>query len=239
MSDLIKIDNISVKYGRIEALKDLSLTIEKGDYIGVIGPNGGGKSTLLKSILGIVKPYRGSVTYLDTTHKKSNIVVGYVPQVTEVQRTFPISVKDVILTAKLPARTKPLYKFSEADYKDVDRVLDIVDLEKLADRQISELSGGEFQKMLIARALATNPEVLLLDEPTAMVDQKSQRQIYSLIKKLSKEITIVLVTHHVKDVLKQTKKLIWLEKNVLASGDPQEVYNYGYGRPIRRKGGNN
>lgn len=237
MNELINIDNISVKYGRIEALRNLSMKVELGDFIGIVGPNGGGKSTLLKTILGLIKPYEGTITYTGTTLKKTNLRMGYVPQVSTINRSFPITVNDVVLTAKLPIKTNIFHHFSDKDKSEVLKILDSVGLKHLADRQIGDLSGGEFQKVLIARAIMTDPDILLLDEPTAMIDIKTQKQIYTIIKKLSGFMTIILVTHNVKDITKEAKKLIWLEKNVLAEGDPLEVYKYGYGRPMKKVGG--
>jgi zinc transport system ATP-binding protein len=237
MSELIKIDNVSVKYGNIEALRDLNFTINEGDYIGIIGPNGGGKSTLLKTILGLIRPYNGSISVQETTLIKSTVRIGYVPQINKLNRKFPITVKEVVLSSKLPEKMVLFHRYQKADRKSVEEVLKTVGLLDIKNRHISELSGGEFQKMLIARALAQKPDVLLLDEPTAMIDMESQTQIYSLIKELSKNMTIVLVTHHIKEVTKQAKKLIWLDKNILAEGNPKEVYNYAYLRPLEQKGG--
>ncbi len=230
--EIIKMDKISVKYGYIEALRDLDLVVNEGEYIGIVGPNGGGKSTLLKTILGLVKAYEGNVTFKGTTIKKSGLTIGYVPQITDLNRIFPITVQEVVLTAKIPAEKSWFHKYSKKDLNDVEDVLKKVGIHNISERQISDLSGGEFQKMLIARALAVNPNVLLLDEPTAMIDIKSQKQIYTLIKKLSKEMTIVLVTHDVKEITKQVDRLIYLEKNILAEGDPEEVYRYAYLRPV-------
>lgn len=225
---LINVNNISVSYGKIEALRNLSLLIEKGDYIGVIGPNGGGKSTLIKTILGLVKPCAGTIDYQGTNLKKSKIRMGYVPQINELNRYFPITVNEVVLSGKLNSQIKPFFKYSKNDLEEVVNILDIVGLTDLKDRQICDLSGGEFQKMLIARALIINPDVLLFDEPTAMVDLLSQRQILNLLKKLSNDITIILVTHQVQEITKHVKKLIFLNKNVIAEGQPDEVYKYVY-----------
>lgn len=233
MSEFIEIKNLAVKYGKIEALRDLNLVINQGEYIGVVGANGGGKSTLLKTILGIVKQYKGTILYNGTSLKKSGIRIGYVPQTNELNRMFPITVEEVVLTAKIPVSKSYFHSFKQNDYKEVENVLKTVGINEIKDRQISDLSGGEFQKMLIARALALNPDVLLLDEPTAMVDIKSQKQIYTIIKRLSKHMTIIMVTHHVKDIMKQADKLIFLERNILAEGDPEEVYRYAYLKPVR------
>jgi len=226
-------EKISVKYGYIEALRDLDLVVFEGEYIGIVGPNGGGKSTLLKTLLGLVKAYEGKVSFKGMNLKKSGLTIGYVPQITELNRIFPITVKEVVLTAKIPHEMCYFHRYSKQDHMEVYEILKKVGIHNIGDRQISDLSGGEFQKMLIARALALQPKILLLDEPTAMIDVKSQKQIYTLIKKLSKEMTIVLVTHDVKEITKQVDRLIFLEKNILAEGDPEEVYRYAYMRPVR------
>jgi zinc transport system ATP-binding protein len=227
--------NISVNYGKIQALKKLNFVIEEGDYIGIIGPNGGGKSTMMKTILGLLKPNDGEISYCGTSFKKSHIRMGYVPQISDINRQFPISVQEVVLTGRLEKRIIPMFKYTEEDYQKVDEVLDTVGLSDLRDRQINELSGGEFQKMIIARALTMKPDILFLDEPTAMVDVMSQRQIFNLIKKLSDDITIVLITHHVQMISKHVKKLIYLDRNIIAEGDPNQVYQYAYIKPVHQK----
>lgn len=231
----IEMNNVSVNYGRIHALKKLYFTIEEGDYIGIIGPNGGGKTTMLKTIIGLIKPTEGAIHYCGTTLKKSQIRMGYVPQISDINRKFPITVGEVVLTGRLKKEIKPFFKYSDEDHKIVDDVLETVGLTDLKDRQINELSGGEFQKMIIARALTLQPDILLLDEPTAMVDVMSQRQILNIIKKLSKDMTIILITHHVQMISKQVKKLIYLDKNIIAEGDPNQVYQYAYIRPVHQK----
>ncbi|MDD3129992.1 MAG: metal ABC transporter ATP-binding protein [Candidatus Izemoplasmatales bacterium] len=233
--ELIRLENVSCMYGKISALKNLNLTINKGDYIGIIGPNGSGKSTLIKSILGLVKLSEGQIYYLDQVNCKKKLKMGYVPQISDVNRYFPISVLEVVLTGKMDSSIKPFFKYSKKDILDAHRMLSMVGLENQKDRQISELSGGEFQKMMIARSLIMNPDILLLDEPTAMVDVLSQRQILNLIRQLSKEITIILVTHQIQDVMKHVSKLVYLEKNVIAEGDPEEVYKYAYLKPVGKR----
>jgi zinc transport system ATP-binding protein len=231
----IQLNNVSVSYGKIHALKRLYFTIEEGDYIGIIGPNGGGKTTMIKTILGLIKPNEGTIDYCGLSLKKSHIRMGYVPQISDINRMFPITVGEVVLSGRLNKKIIPFFKYSDEDHQIVDEVLDTVGLLDLKDRQINELSGGEFQKMIIARALTLRPDILLLDEPTAMVDVMSQRQIFSLIKKLSKDMTIILITHHVQMISKQVKKLIYLDKNIIAEGDPNQVYQYAYIRPVHQK----
>lgn len=230
----IELKDISVNYGKIHALKKLNLTINEGDYIGIVGPNGGGKSTMMKTILGLIKPNKGQISYCGTSLRKSEIRMGYVPQISDINRMFPITVEEVVLSGRMTKQIKPFFKYSDEDKLAVEEVLETVGLKKLKNRHIHELSGGEFQKMIIARALTLKPDILLLDEPTAMVDVMSQRQIFSLIKKLSKDITIILVTHHVQMISKNVEKLIYLDRNIIAEGNPNEVYQYAYLRPIHQ-----
>ncbi|HOP57291.1 MAG TPA: ABC transporter ATP-binding protein [Bacillota bacterium] len=236
---LLKIDDLSVSYGDIEALRDVFLEINQGEYVGIIGPNGGGKSTLMKAILNLVPYAKGNIACKGLPVHKANVRMGYVPQITEMNRLFPISVYEVVLLARLPKKIQPFFKFGEKDRTETFEILKKVGIGHLATRQISDLSGGEFQKMLIARALATNPEILFLDEPTAMIDAMYQKQIFLLLKKLSTEMTIVMITHHVQPILKQITRLIYLDKNVIAEGDPQAVYSYVYraSSPVHRKAG--
>jgi len=234
MKELIKCENVAVEYSSILALRDLNLTINEGDFLGIIGPNGGGKSTLMKAILGLVPLAKGNITYPDVKRKKAEFRMGYVPQLSEFNRQFPITVFELVLTGKLPSRIQPFFQYSHLNKAETIDVLDKVGILHLKDRQISELSGGEFQKMLIARALSIHPEVLFLDEPTAMIDNIAQKQIFALLKRLSKEMTIILITHQGHLLLKQLNRLVYLNKNVIAEGDPQEVYQYFYQQPVRR-----
>jgi len=236
MEPIIRLENVSVSYDRIVALRNLNLNINVGDYLGIVGPNGGGKSTLLKAILNLVPLTDGQIFYHETTMKKSKIRMGYVPQITEINRLFPITVFEVVLSGKLPSKITPFFHYSKNDQKDTYDVLDKVGLKSLAFRQISELSGGEFQKMLIARAISLNPTILFLDEPTTMIDNASSKQIFHLLKKLSLEMTIVLVTHQVQSIIRQVTRLIYLEKNVFADGDPLEVYNFMFRQPTVNPG---
>jgi len=235
MSELIKLNDIFVSYQNIPALVDCSLTINEGDFLGIIGPNGGGKSTLMKSILGLVQVQKGEILYKGTKRRKANIRMGYVPQMSEFNRQFPITVFEVVLMRKLKSEITPFFRYSKKDELEVLEVLEKVGILELRNRQISELSGGEAQKMLVARALAIHPEILLLDEPTAMVDIQAQKQIFHLLKRLSKEMTVVLITHQSQSLLKQLTRLVYINKNVIAEGDPIEVYQYFFGMNRRNK----
>ena len=230
MSKVIQIKNLSVMYDSLKALDNVNLDIEKGDYLGIIGPNGGGKSTLIKTILGYNKNYKGSITY------DKNLSLSYVPQRSEVSRDFPITVIEVVLTALLPKGLHPFFRYKTMDKTKALDALKKVQIEHLKDRSINELSGGEFQRMLIARALVCNPELLLLDEPTSNVDPKSRSIIYSILKELNDSgVTILLVTHDTMAISSYVQKIACMNTTLVYHGNPeisQDTMNEMYGCPI-------
>ncbi len=213
MKEIINIKNLSVSYDNLKVLDNISLKIFEGEFIGIIGPNGGGKSTLLKSILGLVKIDSGIINIDDK-------VIGYVPQFSTVDRKFPISVLDVILSGMINKKVKPFFRFNKDMIEKAYSKLDEVGIKDLANRQISELSGGQFQRMLIARALAIEPDILFLDEPTASVDTVSMNKIYELLEKINKYTTIVLVTHDIMSISKKVNKVVCINKKLVYYGEP-------------------
>lgn len=186
---IIKIENLKVMYDQIVALDKVNLEIQEKEFIGIIGPNGGGKTTLVKSILGLLSPVEGHISI----DKKA--IMGYVPQVTTFDKNFPISVLNVVLTGHLPRNITIGYRFKGHTLNHANNVMKRLGIEILAKRQIGQLSGGQLQRVLIARALMNHPTVLILDEPTASVDEKSKKEIYEMLKDLNETITIIMITH--------------------------------------------
>lgn len=211
MDPLLSLDSVTIKYEYVEAITHLSLKIYPGEFVGIIGPNGGGKSTLVKTILGLIKPSEGHVNY-HTSLKES--MIGYVPQITDINKHFPITVKETVLMAKLPKKPRMFWKYTQEDHTQAERVLKEVNMLELKDRQINQLSGGEFKKVLIARALLSNPEILILDEPAAMVDKDSRRQIYQLLHEIKGKVTIVLVSHDIHDTKHLLTKLYNVNQSI-------------------------
>lgn len=203
---VIKIDSLYVNYDHVEALKNVTFSILEKEFIGIIGPNGGGKTTLVKTILGILKAKSGNVKICDQQ------VVGYVPQLTTFDRSFPITVKEVVLTGHLPKRIKFLQKFSSHHQDHAVRVMSRLGIESLENRQIGALSGGQMQRVLIARALMNHPTILVLDEPTAGVDELAKEDIYSMLEDLNKDMTILIVTHDTSQLIKHLDKVIYINK---------------------------
>ncbi len=215
----LSLRDVSVSLGSTQVLKDVDLSLEKGDFLGIIGPNGGGKTTLLKVILDLLEPERGEVKVLGGSPSKNRKKVGYVPQYTNFDAQFPIDVWNVVLMGRLE---KPGWKlfYSKRDKNIAERALRSVNMYEYRDRQISNLSSGQQQRVLIARALATEPELLLLDEPTASVDEKIKTSVYDLLEKLNKEknLTIVLVSHDIGVLSSHVKKVGCLNTRFIYHG---------------------
>jgi zinc transport system ATP-binding protein len=210
----IEMNNVWFSYERTEVLKDVNLKLEQGEFLGIIGPNGGGKTTLLKLMLGLLKPGRGQILILGQGPNDARHRVGYVPQDTDFGRDFPISVMDVALMGRL-SRSRIGRRYSQKDREKVQMVLEKVGMLEHSDRPINELSGGQRQRVFIARALATDPEILFLDEPTASIDTEFQTDLYDFLKELNKDVTIVIITHDIGIVSSYMKSLACVNKHFI------------------------
>jgi len=195
LSDLIiQIADLDFAYNGQRVLEDVNLEVWEGDFIAMIGPNGGGKTTLLRLMLGLLKPERGRIRVMGEPATRVSHHIGYVPQDVHINRSFPITAMDVVLMGKL-APGKRWSKNAQQDRRDALEALDRIDMAGLAHRRIGELSGGQRQRVFIARALVTRPRLLLLDEPTASIDSKGQTDFFRLLKRLNRDITIIVVSH--------------------------------------------
>lgn len=231
----VYIDNLSVYYGRTPALVSVRLDVADGEYLGIIGPNGGGKSTLLKAILGLVPIDSGTVQVYGKSNGHKRELIGYVPQFNSLDKRFPITLFEVVLTGHLRQGISPFYRYSAKDKEMTFELLERVGIADLAKRRISDLSGGEFQRMLIARALAVQPRLLLLDEPTASVDAVSRDRIYTLLADLNQKMTIILVTHDLLAISSQVHRLACLNGTLVYHGEPElteSIVNNLYGCPV-------
>lgn len=203
---VIKVNDLYVNYDNTIALAGVDLDVHENEFLGIIGPNGGGKTTLVKSILGLLKPVSGKVEVVGQQ------VLGYVPQFTSFDRQFPITVQEVILSGHLPKRIKWFKRFDDHDTKHAATVMGRLGIENLADRQIGALSGGQMQRVLIARALMHHPTILVLDEPTAGVDETSKNDIYKMLKELNQEMTILMITHNTSEVMSYLDRVVYINK---------------------------
>ncbi len=190
---VVSLERVSFTYAGVDVLRDVSFEFHEGDFVGIIGPNAGGKTTLLKLILGLLRPGSGSIRVLGVSPDEARGLVGYVPQYAHFDRSFPIRVRTAVTMGTLGRDRMRDTVANDA----VDRALEQVELHEVADRQMGSLSGGQLQRALIARALVTEPRLLLLDEPTASLDTRIGRSVYELLEELAEKITVVLVSHDI------------------------------------------
>jgi zinc transport system ATP-binding protein len=219
--EVIRIRHMWAGYEEDPVLEDINLSVWESDFIGLIGPNGGGKTTLIKVLLGLLVPLRGEVQIMGKPVGEGRQHIGYVPQVVVFDRDFPISVWEVALMGRL-GRRGLMRRYSAEDQEIAAESLRRVGMLDLRKRTIGELSGGQRQRVYIARALATRPDILLLDEPTASVDPQMSGSIYELLNELNQKATIVLISHDMSAISSYTKTVGCLNRRLFYHGG-QEV----------------
>lgn len=213
MDTVIKMEGVNFAYDHRPVLSDVDLTVGARDFMAVVGPNGGGKTTLLRLILGSLKPDQGSISVFGQLPKKARRSVGYVPQHGVFDPDFPISALEVVLMGRLGSRAF-FPRYSKADYIAARETMGLLGVENLQDHRYGELSGGQKQRVLIARALVADPRLLILDEPTASVDSRVEQDIYELLARLNEEIAILIVSHDLGFVSAYVKKVVCLNQRV-------------------------
>jgi zinc transport system ATP-binding protein len=191
---VVEIKNLDFSYDGHLVLQDINLTVAAQDFMGVVGPNGSGKTTLLKLVLGLLQPRRGSVRVFGEAPERARRRIGYVPQQADLDRSFPISVLDVVLIGRLGV-SPAFWRYGKADYLAAEAAMDQLKIRDLRRRPFGTLSGGQKQRALIARALAGDPALLILDEPTVNIDGRVEQDIYDLLKKINEKVTILFVSH--------------------------------------------
>ncbi|MCG6909414.1 MAG: ABC transporter ATP-binding protein [Deltaproteobacteria bacterium] len=216
---IVEIKDLDFAYNGDLVLQDVNLSIRQPDFMAVIGPNGGGKTTLLKLILGLLKPDRGTVSVDGMHPRKAAARIGYVPQDFQINATFPITALDVVLMGTLdPMNRRPL---QSANRRKALEALDQMEMAAYADRKIGLLSGGQRQRVFIARALVTRPKLLLLDEPTTSIDTRGQADFYRLLSELNREITIMIVSHDLLVVSRYVKSVACVNKRLHHHNQPE------------------
>lgn len=233
-SPAIELTGVTAGYSRQHpAIRDVDLIVKKNDFLAVIGPNGGGKTTMLKVILGLLTPFSGAVrVFGEPAGSIDGSRLGYVPQIIP-HRRFPATVLDVVLMGRLGR--KGLFRgFTREDRKRAMESLEDLDVAGLADKRIDSLSGGQNQRVLIARALTGDPDILLLDEPVASVDSTSQESFYNLLEKLNSNMTIVMVTHDVGAVSSHVKTIACINGTLSSHGETidETAVSRAYGCPF-------
>jgi zinc transport system ATP-binding protein len=210
----ISVQNLSFGYVKGDPIiQSATFDIGANEFVGIIGPNGGGKTTLLKLIMGFLDPYEGTISIFGQSPKKHPNGIAYVPQQLRCDREFPITVKELVLQGRL-SKLSIFGQFSKEDHEMAIKALEKVNLLDFQKKSVGTLSGGQMQRALIARALAMNPQILLLDEPTASVDPNAEQEIYALLKTLQKELTIVMVTHDIRAVIYDVERVISVQRTI-------------------------
>jgi zinc transport system ATP-binding protein len=220
----IEINNLSFAYGTQEVLTHASLVVRQGDYLAIVGPNGGGKTTLIKLIINMLQPKDGSILIFDTSVERFQEWprIGYVPQhVQRVNLSFPATVLDVVLMGTY-AKRGIFHRTTQEDRRAAEEALRKVAMSEFRDAMIGELSGGQTERVFIARALVTKPDILILDEPTAGVDVAAQASLYALLRTLNKEegVTLLVVSHDIEVITKESRRLAFIDKDLVYYEDP-------------------
>ena len=206
VSKLIEIKEVTAAYGTKTVLRDVTVNLYENDFLGIIGPNGGGKTTLLKVILGLLPSVSGAVRFYQGGVEVPSLKIGYLPQMNQIDKKFPISVKEVIASGL--ASEKRLFRSFAAKQKErIDEVVGQMGLEALASRPIGELSGGQLQRVLLGRSIVSRPQVLILDEPSSYVDKRFESHFNHLLEEINEESGIILVSHDIGTVLSMVKNI--------------------------------
>lgn len=211
---VIEIRDLSFSYGSGTVLEHIELDVPRGEFLGIVGPNAGGKSTLLKIMLGLLVPQSGRVRLLDREPVAARKDMGYVPQYPVFSRDFPVTAEQVVAMGRL-GTGRLLGGYSKKDRLIVSRVMEETEIAELARRRIETLSGGQLQRVLVARALACEPKIMFLDEPTANIDMRVENDIFDLLKLLNERMTIIVVSHDVAFISRYVDRVACLNRTLL------------------------
>lgn len=230
--EIVRFSNVSFSYPGFPVLENISFSIYQRDLIAIIGPNGGGKTTMIKLMLGLLKPSTGRVTLFGASPDKSRVFAGYLPQLSQIDFSFPINVFDAVLMGMYRGVGR---RYSKKDFEAVEHALEISGIFNLKNRHISMLSGGQLQRVLIARAIVKNPRLLLLDEPMSGVDTEMQAAFYELILKLNETMAVVFITHDISVISVYFDKVICLNRKLYYHGPKEgslDKLEETYGCPV-------
>ncbi len=232
---VIELDHVSFSYNGAPVLEDVTLSVHEQDFLSIVGPNAAGKTTLLKLVLGLLRPSSGRVRVFGRPPAKSRARIGYMPQHASLDPLFPVSVLDVVLMGRLGGSSR-LGPYRRADREEAVKALKMVELAAVRDRSFSELSGGQRQRVLIARALASCPDLLLLDEPTANMDVAVETELFEILNRLNERMTIALVTHDLGFVSSYVKRVACVNRRVAVHHTSEitgEMIHEIYGSDVR------
>ncbi|MDR3074971.1 MAG: ABC transporter ATP-binding protein [Candidatus Methanoplasma sp.] len=226
----MEVKDLSAGYGRCMAFEAVSFDLREKDFLAIIGPNGGGKTTLFKTILGLISPACGSVSVFGTPPSEGSRRIGYVPQRGTFDWMYPISVRDVVLMGMRASKgLRPVYSREEMSM--AEDAMDITGISDLSERKISDLSGGQLQRVLLARALAPGPDILMLDEPTASLDPMMTGCVHDILREINRDVAIIMITHDIGSIGRDVKRIGCLNRRMIISDAPKitpEMVSIGF-----------
>lgn len=228
MKQIIDINDVALAYDKVPILEHVNLQVFEKDFIGVIGPNGGGKTTLLKGILGLLKPVSGTIRFGDS-HTPDHQPFGYLPQVKNIDKKFPITAFDVVRSGAIMHRN--LFKKQQDEKEKAEQLFEEMGISEIKNKAIGELSGGQMQRVFLCRALISEPELLILDEPDTFVDNRFEGELYQKLKALNEKIAIILVSHDLGTISAYVKTIACVNRNLhyhrsnKISNEQLEAYN--------------
>lgn len=210
--NLVTLQQVSVRYDGYKALENVDLTIADDDFLGVIGPNGGGKTSLIKAILGTV-PYTGNIEFAPDLFRDKERLIGYMPQIQNFDRAFPISIAEVVRSGLQGCHGFSAH-YTRSDRQKVNDLLDATGIGDITDCPVGEVSGGQLQRALLCRAVISNPKLLILDEPTNFVDNQFEKELYRLLHELNRRMAIVMVSHDIGTITSVVKEIVCVNRHV-------------------------
>lgn len=225
---IIRVDSLHFSYDKSLILEQVSFEVKAGQFIGIFGPNGGGKTTLLKLLMGFLEPLTGSITLCEKSPKCARSHLAYVPQIARFDRQFPLTVFDLVKMGLL-RKTSFFGSLAKADQEKALEALEKVDLLHKKEAPFGSLSGGEAQRALIARALASNPDILLLDEPTASVDSATEHSLYDILMSLKGKKTILMVSHNLPAMIKRVDECLLINRKATSLAPDALCQHYAVG----------
>lgn len=211
---IIELDNVEVGYNSNMILSGINLQINEGDFMAITGPNGGGKTTLLRVILGLMKPTKGRVKYFNGDKEVKKLNIGYLPQKNAIDHRFPITVKEVVASGLMKNTSVFSNRLSNTENDKVTEILNLVGMTQYGDYPIGNLSGGQLQRVLFGRSIVSSPAVLILDEPLSYVDKTFEIQFYEMIGTLSKKTTVILVSHEMARIMEMANRHIIVDRRI-------------------------
>lgn len=222
MTRVVTTENLSFRFNGVEILSDITFTLEKGEFLGIVGPNGSGKTTLIRLLLGLIKPTGGTITLFGQSADvfREWRKIGYLPQkIAAFNPHFPATVEEIVALGLLAGKSFPR-RVARGDRRSIDEAMALVDITSIRNKLIGELSGGQQQRVLIAKALVAGPELLILDEPTTALDPEGRERFFATLKGLNRDrkVTIIMITHDIGTIGLHASKLLYLDKSLIFFG---------------------